>query len=243
MIWIDNRKGSKELLSKIPLPATKKQLKRMEFGDVAFTGNGPNGPCLVGIERKTVGDLLKSIDSGRLSGHQLPGLLNSFDKVYILVEGIWRTDPKTGIMETYKYRGWKPVQFGQRKFMGKEVHNYLTTLSVMCGVVAHRTESIIQSGMWISDLFGWWDKPWEKHKGLKQFTFELPPVAYIKKPTLAHRIIKELEGVGWERGKLISQQYPTIHSMMAASREDFASIKGVGKKLADTIYNQLHEEE
>ena len=62
---------------------------RMDYGDAMVTGNGPCGQVDIGIERKRIGDLVNSITTGRLSGHQLPGLLAQYYKVYIIVEGMY----------------------------------------------------------------------------------------------------------------------------------------------------------
>ena len=90
MILIDDRMGSKELLPLFRPYDVTVELSHLEYADIAFFGNGPTGPELVGIERKTLHDLVNSMRSRRLSGYQLPGLMAAYAWVYIVVEGVWR---------------------------------------------------------------------------------------------------------------------------------------------------------
>lgn len=88
MILVDNRKGSAELeapLTAIGLPVRS---TRLEYGDVAVEGRGEGGkPIKIGIELKTLPDLVASLRSGRLQGHQLPGLRETYTYSFLLVEG------------------------------------------------------------------------------------------------------------------------------------------------------------
>jgi ERCC4-type nuclease len=84
-------------------PYGMSKIERMQFGDFSWLGNGPDGaPWSIGVERKTIGDMIQSITSDRFSGHQLPGLLNTYNAVYVLVEGLYRPDQRTGVLETFK---------------------------------------------------------------------------------------------------------------------------------------------
>ena len=58
MILIDSRIGSAELA---PLISTPNILCQLEFADFTFSGNGPAGQVAVGVERKTIMDLLQSM--------------------------------------------------------------------------------------------------------------------------------------------------------------------------------------
>jgi len=89
-IDLDYRTGSGEL-EKLFLPyGIKVNRTKLEFGDLAFEGRGPHGACSIVIERKRITDLIQSMESRRLSGHQLPGMAERYDYCYLIVEGIWR---------------------------------------------------------------------------------------------------------------------------------------------------------
>ncbi len=104
MILIDDRDGSKDLLD-MPILEGHCSPTRIEFpvgdngkdvpcGDAMVTGHGPNGTTLrVGVELKSVDDLLSSISVGRLGGTQIPRMVKAFDIVVVLSFGVYRCGP------------------------------------------------------------------------------------------------------------------------------------------------------
>src|SRR5579863_3250555 len=98
-----------EPLQQAGLPAVLAE-PQLDAGDLAFCGRGVGGTSVnIGIEFKRLDssstDLAQSLRSGRLSGEQLPKLLGergAYDMAWLLVEGIWRTDPKSGLVTAYK---------------------------------------------------------------------------------------------------------------------------------------------
>lgn len=240
MILIDNRVGSRELAPHISPPS---KLTRLSYADFSFMGNGPDGISSIGIERKTITDLLSSISSGRLSGHQLIGLLSSYDYVYLLIEGIWKPRDHDGVLEHYRRGGWKPIQLGQRHFISREVSNYVNTLAITCGIKVWFTQSRKQSGRWIGDLWHWWDKDWDKHTAHRQFHVEPPNNAMLRKPSIMHRIVKELPSVGWDRAKHIVEVYKSLKDLMGATEKELMEIDGIGKGMAAKIHRALREGE
>ena len=93
MILIDNRTGSKELFPLFPKGSAK--LCHLPFGDFSFVGNGPDEmPLNIGIERKQIREVAGEMSAGRLVGHQVPGLLATYQVVYLIVEGRWRGIPR-----------------------------------------------------------------------------------------------------------------------------------------------------
>lgn len=235
-LQIDNRVGAKELS---PYVNVKHELARLKYGDISFMGNGPDGLVIVGIERKRVGDLLSSIATGRLSGHQLIGMLQSFHYSYLLIEGLWQSNPKQGILEVYRAGKWKALEVSRRHWMAREVNNYLNTLAVKCNIKVWRTANKSQSGRWIGDLYAWWQKPWDKHRAHTQFHVEPIKGAYLKTPNIVHRMVKEVKGVGWDKGEVIAKRFKTVFDLVMASKEELMSIPGIGNKLADNIIKEL----
>lgn len=236
MIMIDNRVGAVELKDCIKQPHA---LTRLEYADVMFTGYGPdNQPVTIGIERKRVRDLIDSISSGRLSGHQLIGLTNSYNYVYLLVEGIFKIGTD-GYIRRPKGRSWVVCQVGDNPVTYQYITNYLNTLGIFAQVIVHFTPSIHASGLWIDGLYHWWSKKWEQHKSHMQFYSERPSRAFFKEPKLLVRMVKEIEGVGWDRAKAIGRRFPNLMSLMVADYKDLLEIKGIGPKLASKILQSL----
>lgn len=245
MILIDNRIGSREIAAVIP-STTKTELTRLEYADVSWLGKGPDGPLSIGVERKRISDLISSIDSGRLSGHQLIGLLAAYNKVFIVVEGCWRPNPLNGILEVpCGGRNWKPLQFGQSRCMASKVFNYLHSLAVVCGVGVWLTFDLKETGQWINAIYHWWQKEWDKHQSFYMFhNTPMPaPVVHIGKAPLVARMVKELASeIGWKRANAIARRYPTMFELVMATEKELRTIEGIGKGLAKTIVERLRGE-
>jgi len=186
VILIDDRVGAVELDKHLKQPH---RVSRLEYADAWFAGNGPAGPVTVGIERKRFRDLMDSISSGRLSGHQLIGLQNSYDYIYLLVEGIFKIG-KDGYLRRPKGKSWIVVQLGDRPLTCNYLYNYLNTLSIFARVIVQFTPSIRVSGLWLDSLYTWWSKPWKDHKSHMQFYAERPPSkAFFRPPKLLVRMV------------------------------------------------------
>ena len=52
-------------------------------------------------------------------------------------------------------------------------------------------------------------------------------------------MVKEIEGVGWERAKMIGRRYGNIMSLACADVKELTEVEGVGKVLAGRILNAL----
>src|ERR1035437_1042749 len=128
MILVDRRIGSNDLLAPLKAARFEVQLVELEVGDIAFEGKGPNGTTLnVGVELKVLGDRINSLRTGRLAGHQLPGLLKPYDYAWLLVEGQWRANA-AGPVTTQKRRGlWAAVP---GKMSASELDKQLLTLEL-----------------------------------------------------------------------------------------------------------------
>ncbi|KKL61599.1 hypothetical protein LCGC14_2193670 [marine sediment metagenome] len=247
MIHVDPREGSRDLASLLTTYGSGKRIKvemqRMDFADFAFDGNGPHGKSRIGIERKKLRDLLGSIETGRLAGHQLPGLLENYDYIWIIVEGLFRGDPNTGVLEEPRGMGkWKPVSIGRRTFMFATVDNFLNSLATqtpckikVCGT-AHDTATAI------INLYTWWQKDWRAHKSCKVIYDPFPARAYVLKPTFMRRVANQLPGVGWEKSEPVDTYFSSVLDMCIASVEQWQQLPGIGKMLATRIIKLLNGE-
>lgn len=241
MITIDNRVGSKDLYPL--LPPAKAKLGRLPFADAAFLGNGPNNiPVLVGVELKRIGDAINSMETGRFAGHQLPGLLASYNVVYLVVEGIWR-EGEGGLLEVRKGRMWHPMAHGRRQYMVRELENWLTTQEILGGVKIRTTTSPKSTAQLLLHLHNWWtSKDYNDHRShmaldnSNDLTHGL-----LTKPDLKWRLAKELPGVGWQRGKDMAESFDTPLEMLNASVDRLVEVGGVGKGTAGKVYKALRK--
>src|SRR5260370_42363568 len=90
MMLIDEREPIEEMQILLRPHGKDVYSQHLDFGDYAFDGYGPRGVVLVGVERKRIDDIVNSIHSGRFAGHQLPGLIETFDYSYLVIEGMFR---------------------------------------------------------------------------------------------------------------------------------------------------------
>jgi len=101
MILIDHSTGSKDLINYPPLndPATACKVNlsissdTKSSVDVAFSGQGPEGKLMIGIEFKSLSDLLSSIEDGRLPATQLRAMKEEYQICYLLFYGEYRCGP------------------------------------------------------------------------------------------------------------------------------------------------------
>lgn len=234
MITLDERTGSAELLNHFPKDVVK--LGRLEFGDASFIGKGPGDrPLLIGVERKAMRDLIKSMETGRLQGHQLPGLLASYNIVYLVVEGITKSND-SGTLEEWSRGSWKSLNIPY-----KALDFFLNTFAVLAHVIVCQTTSQRTTSELIYNRYQWWQKGWEEHKGHLGFALDLPPTLQLKKPSLLRRIAKELPGIGWERSLEIEKHFKTVQEMVMADRFQWELIPGIGKGLSAQLSKVLKE--
>ena len=242
MIYIDKRVGSAEIA---PYVNTQHKLATLKYGDMAFLGYGAKKDVVaVGVERKTIHDLVSSMVSGRLSGHQLIGMLESYDYSYLLVEGLWRPHKTDGILEVWSKGGFKALAHGSRRYMAKEIWNYLNTITLTCGVTIIQTSLPHHTGKWLDATYHWWQKPWGKHRSQHQAHIVDPPAkAYLRRPGIVCRVAKEIPGVGWEKAEALAKHYPTVLDLILTDEEELRVVAGIGKKLAGSIVANLQRSE
>lgn len=102
MILIDSSAGSRDLVLYPPLnnpqlaclanlsSVSTSSIGSKSSADISFVGNGPDSKEVIGIEFKSLSDLLSSIHSGKLQDTQLPELRREYDRAYLLYYGEYR---------------------------------------------------------------------------------------------------------------------------------------------------------
>ena len=235
MIYVDDRAGSKELQ---PLfPPGSATLTHLEYGDFMFTGHYDDGDIVIGVERKRIGDFINSMCTGRLAGHQLIGMQNSYHYTYLIVEGEFRANPKNGLLETNTWSGWYSYKAGKRQFMARDIWAFMNTLEVVCGVHCYHCTYPTDTVYYLMALHHWWRKEYAEHKGHLQPHTGGDRVQLIK-PSLVRRVASQFDGIGWDRAKGIDKQFSTVSEFVAADFSELIEIDGIGKGLASSIVEQ-----
>jgi ERCC4-type nuclease len=265
MIFIDDRVGSVELHPTFLTHRTRPTctLTRLIAGDMCFSGNGANGTCMVGIERKRIAtkkredglqfrDLLSSIREGRFSGEQLPKLLDQYEYVFLIVEGIFKTDKDTGYLMTLNGRQWEMVTIGRSPYYAKELYNFLATIGLNTSVQCIITSGDVETVEHVLRLHEYFQKPWSgHHEHLSLNT--APQHLLLGKAGTVRRVAAALDGVGWEKSGTIAANFkcvvrptegpykdvPSSQIMCEASVKEWMKLPGFGKVLANRVWKEL----
>ena len=255
MIQVDTRAGSAPLIPKLQRLGMEVEACRLDFGDIAWNGIGQGGlPVSVGVECKALPDLIASLTSGRWSGHQLVGMLNCYDHIWLLIEGEWRARYQDGMLMHHRHgpRGdyWTEAGGGQRRWLARDLESWLMTQSVIAGVRVHRVNNWDDGCAWIKMAYNWYQKDFhQSHRKMYEGKQIYPDQALIQKPTLARRVAAQLPGVGDVRSASVAKVMHTMVEMVAASPEDWARIeiaerrggsKRLGKVAGQKIYDVIH---
>lgn len=248
-ILIDNRAGSQELVSYPPLNVHGK-LCRLAAGDVCITGNGPDDTILVGVEVKSITDLISSFSNGRLQDTQIPGMAENYAVSWLLYYGVYRPSPVDGTLQIFrgKQRGWVTYRIGSRAVPYGYVESFLLTLTAV-GVNVKRVQhmmkedALAECAEWIGVLARWWSKPWAKHRGMHAFDFSgamamgMPGIDEHTK--MLARFAMQLSGVGYDRALNVARHFSSIAEMVGADEKEWARIDGIGKVIAGSAVAEI----
>lgn len=162
MIYVDSREGSKDLLAPLKTAGLPVELTLLKFGDIAFEGRGEGGtPLSIGVEHKKIPDLIQSLE-GRLPGHQLPGMVNTYDRRWLIVEGDWTHDTQ-GRTAMFKGRGARKPMKGAPPAI--ELEKRLLTLETRGGIAIRICPDRRDTVRFLTALYRFWtDKNLDAHK-------------------------------------------------------------------------------
>ena len=237
-ITIDNGTGSKELLPHFPGGIA--ELGYLEYADFAFLGNGENDEVVkVGIERKTITDMLNSMVTGRFSGHQLIGLTKSFNTVYLVIEGLWRVNEKTELLEQHKRGSWRTIKLGIRTFGSLDIWCYLNTISLKTNIIVVKTSNTFETVRFILALHHWWiHKKFDDH--ISHLQPQRPKFVRFHKPCRVHSVVEAIvPGIGFKKALEVGRNVNTVEDLVNRGIKELQEIKGIGKVLAGRIYDGL----
>ncbi len=251
MIVVDDRVGSVDLAKYIEALGTAPEVARLASGDAAIQGWGPAGQgASVGVELKRLSDLLGTIRDGRFVASQLPILKDSYDIVYLVVEGKFRRGER-GAIEVPRRGGWETPPWA--RFLGHwGLEQWLLSVELKGGIRVRFTDSPQGTALLLAMLDSWFAAGWESHRTVQALDrsyrvrdradewVEAAPPTKIGRAT---QLAKELPGLGEERARAAARHFRTGRRMAAASEADWLAVPGVGKTLARRIYAAWDEEE
>ena len=237
MLLVDDRIGSRDLLGPLQRYGVPAESARLEFGDFAFVGRGlADAPVAIGIELKETKDLIHSLQSSRFPGHQLPGLLNTYDRVWLVSEGIWRAT-EDGILEIMS-SGWRTVKMGNQPIMARDLESWILSQVIRGGIGYWHCPTRRDTIRFISVLYHWWtNKTLEQHRSHQAIYTAPPDRATFVEPSETVRMIVGIDGVGWDRATKLEERFGTLEAVMAASIKELQ--KTVGKVTGERVWYAL----
>lgn len=246
MLSVDNRAGSAQMAPKLRKLGLEVELTQMAFGDVAFLGKAHRGdPVSVGLEIKSVDDCLACVTSGRYAGHQLPGLISSYDHIWLLIQGEWCMGRSGELLQRREGRGggqyWADAGGGKRRWMWRDFEGWINSVTILGGTRVHRVATWDNGAEWIKCLYNWFQR--ENHKstqvvyGSKEIFAD---TALLVKPTLARRMAAQLPGVAEVRSAAVASRFKNLEMMVNASEKDWRTVDGLGAGTAKKVFNAIH---
>lgn len=251
MMIVDERIGSRDLLTPLQRFGVPADLGRLEYGDFAFVGKGLQGAdVIIGIELKESRDIVKSMQSGRFAGHQLLGLAASatpmYDRAWLVTEGIWRAG-EGGVLEHFA-RGWHKVSVGARPVMLNDLESWILTQTIRGGMSHWHCATRQDTIRFLSVLYRWWtEKELQEHRSHEAIYLPAPDRVMMTPPSTFLKMVSCIEGVGWEKGRALETQYRDPETgegdwdaMRTASISGrLTDVPGIGKKIAGNIRKAL----
>lgn len=224
-----------------PSIAAIAELTRLESGDAMLLGHGPaDSTVLVGIEVKSIYDLIASINTGRLQATQLPAMIAAYDVRWLLYYGTHRAG-RDGALEIGKGHNWRRHRLGSRSVPYGYLHALLFDLAAV-GMSVACVASEADAAAWLACLYRWWTKPWSAHRGLHTFdnSRNLSLMPGMDDATwMRARIAAQLPGIGFERAVAVAAHFSTVGAMLTATESEWARVPGIGKVIAKAVVNEL----
>lgn len=266
MLFIDDRAGSRDLAQLPPLNDPNLNLAcltRLRSADVSFLGGSSTSPTSIGIEYKSLADLLSSIDTGRLSATQAPRMLEDYNHCYLLYYGEYRCDVSTGYLQvlrpiargrktrwhTYTRSGpvlpetlARALKAGRRPRIVQYAYleGYLLTLAA-AGITVHHVASPLDAAPWLATLYHWYQRT--THTALHSFDQSAKSALIPGLDPLTRTracIAAQLPGIGYKLGVRVAQHFTSTAAMVNASADEWQCIPGIGKSLATSAVDMLH---
>jgi hypothetical protein len=183
------------------------EVTRLDCADFAFIL--PH--VTVGIERKSVGDLLRVIADSRFVSEQLPCLATTYNRVYLLVEGLYKKDAETGLLLTRTGSTWQPKLWGRRNgWTYAEVERWLTSREED-GIRLRRTNGPTETAQMLVEMYSEFAKPPEKRRsgtGLYVAPITNPDGSpLLFPPSDTRKVASLMPGIGNDKSALVADEF------------------------------------
>jgi ERCC4-type nuclease len=247
MILIDDREENAtkkrlnlDLLQHFERMHIQAEAVRLDYGDAAFEIHGPDGPMMVGVERKRLHDMLDCIKDGRYSGHQKIGMREfGYGISVLIIEGHWKPhDPDGWLMEGYSGGiSWGYCRPRGARTLYSMLYRALISIS-LSGVVVTYSRDPFHTAFNIHEWYQWGQKSWDGHTSLMELhRLALPQLA--AKPSLTQAWASHLPNVGAKKSDLAARRFRSALELANADESEWLKIPGIGIKSAQEIVREI----
>lgn len=234
MLLVDYREGSSDLLAplqRMGLPAAMGDIP----ADLAWEGRGEKGaPVLVGVEFKKLAELVQSLRTERLQGHQLLKMRDNFQFCYLLIEGELHYDKTGRLLKRAGRRSFRPIPGGMAV---SELFKRLFVLHLCGGLNVVCTRSRADSLQSLAALYRTWtDCDLDQHKSHIAI-YQAPGLVPISE---FRGIMTRIDGIGAKASLAIEKHFKAnVRAAVNAPRTEWLKIDGIGDKLATHIIDVM----
>lgn len=224
----------------------------LPYADFCFEGRGPTGTVMIGVERKTLHDMLNCIHDAHYNAQRI-GMLKYFKKSYLLLEGQWKPHDETGILmqgfDEGSHTSWTTCKFRTGPIMYSELYNYLNSVA-LSGVIVTHSRNIRHSAFNLVQLWHWYQKKWDDHTALREIhRLNLPTLN--TKPSLVRKWAADIEEVGVKRSEEAERVFNGMarewsgdvssapYMLATSTPEDWMKISRIGRPTAESIVRQI----
>jgi ERCC4-type nuclease len=243
-VRVDPRMGSGDLVAPLRQLGIPCQLAEpvLPYGDLEIVGRGPDDrSVLLGVEIKSVSEILEAVTDTRFVGHQLVGLLESYEISYLLTEGVMAAAPNRELVFLRQREGklkYEKASRGERAWTYEAVQSFLRSVE-RSGIREAFTPDRRSTAAWIASLYHSWAKPWDSHKSLARIHHTIsdnPNPLELFSATTKMKVADDLiKGIGWERARAAAKHFPSVRAMVNADEKEWQQVDGIGRKLAAAI--------
>lgn len=233
VLLVDSRAGSRDLTKSLKklLGADRVEETTLDFGDLAFTGRGAGDkPLDVGIEFKKLADIAQCCRDGRFAGHQLPGMVKTYDYSWLLIEGNWRSDG-SGLVATYQgpRRGWHPIPGRMR---ASELEKHILTFELCGGIHTRYVNERADTLRFVVNLFRWWsDRAFDAHTS----HLAVHEPAMLGEVSDFRRAVMQWPSIGLKTSKSVEEEFNgSVTKAATASMFQWSQIQTNGKRFGES---------
>jgi ERCC4-type nuclease len=246
LILVDTRAGSQDLIAPLAAAGLPVEETRLDFGDVAFMGRGVGGAAtFCGVEHKRLSDLVQSLNTDRLAGHQLTGMLDTFDRCYLVIEGTWESYNGRVMVTRKGLRALTPLKGAPPAV---ELEKRVLTLQHRGGLAVRWTNDQAATVRYLTALYRWWtDHDLDAHKS--HLAIHAPDLdSALRRPVSDfQRVVAQIPGIGLKRSAAVDAAFDgSFRRLMLATEAEWAEItttdnKGKARKLGPAAAKKILE--